>query len=252
MNFTLRIWRQNGPGDRGRFEEYPALDIPEDASFLEMLDIVNDDLTTKGIEPVQFDHDCREGICGSCSLTIDGVPHGPGRGTTCQLYMRKFHDRDLITIEPFRAAPFPVIRDLAVDRSSFDRIIQSGGFISERAGSAPDANAMPIPKPTADLAMDAAACIGCAACVAACPNSSAMLFVSAKIGHLGTLPQGKAEKNRRALTMVRAMDQEGFGNCSNYYACEAVCPAGIPASFIARMNREYTLASAKEATGVTL
>jgi len=252
MNFTLRIWRQNGPGDRGRFEEYPALDIPEDASFLEMLDIVNDDLTTKGIEPVQFDHDCREGICGSCSLTIDGVPHGPGRGTTCQLYMRKFHDRDLITIEPFRAAPFPVIRDLAVDRSSFDRIIQSGGFISERAGSAPDANAMPIPKPTADLAMDAAACIGCAACVAACPNSSAMLFVSAKIGHLGTLPQGKAEKNRRALTMVRAMDQEGFGNCSNYYACEAVCPAGIPASFIARMNREYTLASAKEAIGVTL
>jgi len=252
MNFTLRIWRQNGPGDRGRFEEYPALDIPEDASFLEMLDIVNDGLTTKGIEPVQFDHDCREGICGSCSLTIDGVPHGPGRGTTCQLYMRKFHDRDLITIEPFRAAPFPVIRDLAVDRSSFDRIIQSGGFISERAGSAPDANAMPIPKPTADLAMDAAACIGCAACVAACPNSSAMLFVSAKIGHLGTLPQGKAEKNRRALTMVRAMDQEGFGNCSNYYACEAVCPAGIPASFIARMNREYTLASAKEAIGVTL
>ncbi len=252
MNFTLRIWRQNGPGDRGRFEEYPALDIPEDASFLEMLDIVNDGLTTKGIEPVQFDHDCREGICGSCSLTIDGVPHGPGRGTTCQLYMRKFHDRDVITIEPFRAAPFPILRDLAVDRSSFDRIIESGGFISERAGSAPEANAAPIPKPTADLAMDAASCIGCAACVAACPNSSAMLFVSAKIGHLGTLPQGKAEKNRRALTMVRAMDQEGFGNCSNYYACEAVCPAGIPASFIARMNREYTLASAKEAIGVTL
>ncbi len=252
MNFTLRIWRQAGPTERGRFEEYPALNIPEDASFLEMLDIVNEGLERKGIEPVQFDHDCREGICGTCSLTIDGVPHGPGRGTTCQLYMRKFQDRDVITIEPFRAAPFPILRDLAVDRRSFDRIIGSGGFISERAGSAPEANAAPIPKPTADLAMDAAACIGCAACVAACPNSSAMLFVSAKIGHLGLLPQGKAEKSRRALSMVRTMDHEGFGNCSNYYACEAICPAGIPAAFIARMNREYTAASAMEAIGAPI
>jgi len=252
MNFTLRVWRQNSPQDRGRFEEYPALDIPADASFLEMLDIVNEGLIQKGVEPVQFDHDCREGICGTCSLTIDGVPHGPGRGTTCQLYMRKFQDRDVITIEPFRGTPFPVVRDLAVDRRAFDRIIQSGGFISERTGSAPDANATPIPKPTADFAMDAAACIGCAACAAACPNSSAMLFVSAKIGHLGLLPQGIAEKNRRVLNMVRTMDEEGFGNCSNYYACEAVCPAGIPASFIARMNREYTAASVKEAIGATL
>jgi len=251
MNFTLRVWRQNSPEDRGRFEEYPALGIPEDASFLEMLDIVNEGLIEKGVEPVQFDHDCREGICGSCSLTIDGVPHGPGRGTTCQLYMRKFHDRDVITIEPFRAAAFPILRDLAVDRRSLDRIIQSGGFISERAGSAPDANATPIPKPTADLAMDAASCIGCGACAAACPNSSAMLFVSAKIGHLGLLPQGKAEQNRRSLTMVRAMDQEGFGNCSNYYACEAVCPAGISASFIARMNSGFVVASAREALGAT-
>lgn len=252
MNFTLRVWRQNGPQDSGRFEEYPALNIPEDASFLEMLDIVNEGLIEKGIEPVQFDHDCREGICGMCSLTINGVPHGPGRGTTCQLYMRKFQDRDVITIEPFRAASFPVIRDLAVDRGAFDRIIQKGGFISERSGSAPDANSVPIPKTVADLAMDAAACIGCGACAAACPNSSAMLFVSAKVGHLGLLPQGKAEKNRRVLSMVRTMDSEGFGNCSNYYACEAVCPAGIPAAFIARMNREYTAASALESVGAPL
>lgn len=252
MNFTLRVWRQNGPTDKGRFEEYPALNIPEDASFLEMLDIVNEGLIEKGVEPVQFDHDCREGICGTCSLTIDGVPHGPGRGTTCQLYMRKFNDRDVITIEPFRAAPFPILRDLAVDRRSFDRIIQAGGFISERAGAAPDANSVPIPKTQADVAMDAAACIGCGACAAACPNSSAMLFASAKISHLGILPQGKPEKNRRALEMVRAMDAEGFGNCSNYYACEAVCPASVPAAFIAQMNRDYTVAAAKESVGATL
>lgn len=252
MNFTLRVWRQNGPKDEGRFEEYPATNIPEDASFLEMLDIVNETLIEKGVDPVQFDHDCREGICGMCSLTIDGVPHGPGRGTTCQLYMRKFNDKDVITIEPFRAAPFPVMRDLAVDRTSFDRIIQAGGFISERAGAAPDANALPIGKTVADEAMDAAACIGCGACAAACPNSSPMLFVGAKVGHLGLLPQGKPEKNRRVLKMVRTMDSEGFGNCSNYYACEAVCPAGINASFIARLNREYSVASAKESAGATL
>jgi len=252
MNFTLRVWRQNSPEDRGRFEEYPALNIPEDASFLEMLDIVNESLIEKGTEPVQFDHDCREGICGTCSLTIDGVPHGPGRGTTCQLYMRKFNDRDVITIEPFRAAPFPILRDLAVDRRSFDRIIQAGGFISERGGSAPDANSVPIPKTRADLAMDAAACIGCGACAAACPNSSAMLFVSAKVAHLGLLPQGEPEKNRRVLKMTRSMDSEGFGNCSNYYACEAVCPASVPAAFIAQLNRDYTVAAAKEAVGATL
>lgn len=252
MNFTLRVWRQDGPQDAGRFEEYPALNIPEEASFLEMLDIVNEGLETKGVDPVQFDHDCREGICGTCSLTINGVPHGPGRGTTCQLYMRKFQDRDVITIEPFRATSFPILRDLAVNRSAFDRIIQSGGFISERAGSAPDANSVPIPKTVADLSMDAAACIGCGACAAACPNSSAMLFVGAKVNHLGLLPQGKPESKRRVLKMVRTMDAEGFGNCSNYYACEAVCPAGISASFIARLNREYTAASAMEAVGSPL
>ena len=252
MNFTLRVWRQKGPSEEGRFEDYPATDIPPDASFLEMLDIVNETLIASDVEPINFDHDCREGVCGTCSLTINGVPHGPGRGTTCQLYMRKFHDRDLITIEPFRAGPFPVLRDLAVDRRAFDRIIESGGFISERAGSAPDANSVPIPKTIADLAMDAAACIGCGACAAACPNSSAMLFVSAKLGHLGLLPQGKPEKGRRLLRMVRKMDAEGFGNCSNYYSCEAVCPAGIPASFIARMNRDYTAAAATEAIGGTV
>lgn len=250
MNFTLRVWRQNGPHDHGRFEEYPALDIPPDASFLEMLDIVNEGLIAKGIEPIHFDHDCREGICGMCSLTINGVPHGPGKGTTCQVYMRKFQDRDVITIEPFRAAGFPVVRDLAVNRSAFDRIIAAGGFISERTGSAPDANAIPIPKPLADQAMDAAACIGCGACAAACPNSSAMLFVSAKVVHLNSLPQGQPERHRRVLGMVRQMDAEGFGNCSNYYACEAVCPAGIPATFIAKMNRDYNVAAFREATGL--
>jgi succinate dehydrogenase / fumarate reductase, iron-sulfur subunit len=252
MNFNLRVWRQDGPNDKGRFEEYPANNIPSEASFLEMLDIVNEDLQAKGTEPVQFDHDCREGICGTCSLTINGVPHGPGRGTTCQLYMRKFQDKETLTIEPFRADAFPVVRDLAVNRSAFDRIIQSGGYITERAGSAPDANSVPIPKVVADVAMEAAACIGCGACAAACPNSSAMLFVSAKVGHLNLLPQGKPEKDRRVLKMVRTMDEEGFGNCSNYYACEAVCPAGISSSFIARMNREYSAASVKETVGAPI
>lgn len=249
MNFTLKVWRQDGAEKPGHFEKYPADNIPEDASFLEMLDIVNENLIAKDKIPIEFDHDCREGICGMCSLTVNGIPHGPGRGTTCQLYMRKFHENQEITVEPFRVEPFPVVRDLAVDRGAFDRIIQAGGFISERSGSAPDANAVPVPKPVADQAMDAAACIGCGACAAACPNSSAMLFVSAKVVHLGSLPQGKPEKNRRVLNMVRQMDEEGFGNCSNYYACEAVCPASVPAAFIARMNREYSMAIIRETVG---
>jgi succinate dehydrogenase / fumarate reductase iron-sulfur subunit len=254
MNFLLRVWRQQNATAPGRLVDYEARDIPPEASFLELLDIVNEGLIARGEDPIAFDHDCREGICGTCSLTINGIPHGKNRGagTTCQLYMRKFHDGDTIFIEPFRATPFPVIKDLTVDRSSFDRIIQAGGFISERSGSAPDANAVPIPKPIADAAMDAAACIGCGACVAACPNSSAMLFASAKISHLNLLPQGKPEKYRRVLGMVRQMDAEGFGNCSNYYECEAVCPAHIPASFIAAMNREYTVAATHEAAGVPI
>jgi len=250
MNFHLEVWRQKGPNTEGKLEHYEAKNIPAEASFLEMIDIVNEDLTKAGTEPIQFDSDCREGICGNCSLTINGVPHGPGRGTTCQLYMRKFQDGQTITIEPFRADSFPLERDLVVNRAAYDRIIQAGGFISERAGSAPDANSVPIPKIIADQAMDAAACIGCGACAAACPNGSAMLFVSAKVAHLGLLPQGKPETDRRVLNMVRQMDKEGFGNCSNYYACEAVCPAGIPASFIAAMNRSYSVAAIKESLGV--
>lgn len=249
MNFHLKVWRQKNSSTSGRLEEYEAKNIPQEASFLEMLDIVNEDLIANGIDPIVFDHDCREGICGMCSLTINGVPHGPGQGTTCQVYMRKFQDGATIYIEPFRAGAFPVIRDLSVNRAAFDRIIQAGGFISERSGSAPDANAVPIPKTIADEAMDAAACIGCGACAAACPNSSAMLFVSAKVSHLNLLPQGKPEKDRRVLSMVRKMDEEGFGGCSNYYQCEAVCPAHIPASFIAKMNRDYSIAAAKELAG---
>jgi succinate dehydrogenase / fumarate reductase iron-sulfur subunit len=254
MNFTLRVWRQKDTAAAGAFTEYAATDIPSDASFLEMLDIVNDGLEAKGEEPIGFDHDCREGICGMCSLTINGVPHGKdrGHGTTCQLYMRRFQDGETITIEPFRAGPFPVLRDLVVNRSAFDRVIQAGGFISARAGSAPEANSVPIPKPTADAAMDAAACIGCGACAAACPNSSAMLFVSAKVNHLNLMPQGKPQKPRRTLAMVRQMDAEGFGNCSNYYECEAVCPAHVPASFIAAMNRDYTVAALRETSGATV
>ena len=252
MKFHLKVWRQKDSNSEGTLEDYTAENIPADASFLEMLDIVNSSLTGKDVPPIQFDSDCREGICGSCSLTINGIPHGPGRGTTCQLYMRHFRDGDTITIEPFRADAFPVQRDMVVDRSAFDRIIQAGGYISERSGSAPDANSVPIPKTVADKAMDAAACIGCGACAAACPNGSAMLFVSAKVTHLGLLPQGKPESDRRVLGMVRQMDKEGFGNCSNYYACEAVCPAGVPAAFIARMNREFTSASLKEMAGLTV
>jgi succinate dehydrogenase / fumarate reductase iron-sulfur subunit len=252
MKFHLKVWRQKDSNSEGTLEDYTAENIPADASFLEMLDIVNNSLTGKDIPPIQFDSDCREGICGSCSLTINGVPHGPGRGTTCQLYMRNFRDGDTITIEPFRADAFPVRRDVVVDRSAFDRIIQAGGYISERSGSAPDANSVPISKTIADKAMDAAACIGCGACAAACPNGSAMLFVSAKVTHLGLLPQGKPEADRRVLGMVRQMDKEGFGNCSNYYACEAVCPAGVPAAFIGRMNREFTAASLKEMAGMSV
>jgi succinate dehydrogenase / fumarate reductase iron-sulfur subunit len=247
MNLTLKVWRQNGPNDSGRIETYPAHDIPEEASFLEMLDIVNETIVTGGGEPIHFDHDCREGICGMCSLTINGVPHGKERGiTTCQVHMRKFRDGDTIWIEPFRAKAFPVIRDLMVDRSAFDRIIAAGGYIDIRTGSAVDANAIPVPKADADAAFDAAACIGCGACVAACKNASAMLFVSAKVSHLGHLPQGQPERNKRVLAMVRQMDEEGFGNCTNQYECEAACPKEISVDHIARMNRDYARAMLAE------
>ena len=240
MNLTLKVWRQDGPEAKGRIETHKADGIPEEASFLEMLDIVNERIVSDGGIPIHFDHDCREGICGSCSLTINGVPHGKERGiTTCQLHMRKFSDGDTIWIEPFRANPFPVIRDLMVDRSAFDRIIAAGGYIDVRTGSAVDANSVPITKDDADVAFDAAACIGCGACVAACKNASAMLFVSAKVSHLGHLPQGQPERNKRALAMVRQMDSEGFGNCTNQYECEAACPKEISVDHIARLNRDY-------------
>ena len=243
MNLTLKVWRQNGPQDKGRIETYPAAGIPEDCSFLEMLDIVNEKIITDGGEPIHFDHDCREGICGTCSLTINGIPHGKERGTTtCQVHMRKFRDGDTIWVEPFRAHAFPVVRDLMVDRGAFDRIIAAGGYIDIRTGSAVDANSIPIAKDIADTAFDAAACIGCGACVAACPNASAMLFVSAKISHLGHLPQGQPERDKRALSMVRQMDSEGFGNCTNHYECEAACPKEISVDHIARMNRDYSKA----------
>ncbi len=240
MNLTLRVWRQKNANTPGEFKTYQAKNISPDMSFLEMLDVVNEELTLKGEDPIAFDHDCREGICGMCSLVINGRPHGPLQATTtCQLHMRAFKDGDTITIEPWRAKPFPVIKDLVVDRSAFDRIIQAGGFISVSTGGAPDANAIPIPKEAADLAMDAAQCIGCGACVAACKNASAMLFVAAKVSHLALLPQGQIERERRVLNMVAAMDQEGFGNCTNIGSCEAVCPKEISLDFIARMNREY-------------
>ena len=246
MNLTLRIWRQRNAADPGRFETYEARGIIEDMSFLEMLDVVNEELILKGQEPIAFDSDCREGICGACSCVINGVAHGGQKATTvCQLHMRKFKDGDTITVEPWRARPFPVLRDLVVDRTAFDRIIQAGGFISVRTGGTPDANAVPVPKPDADLAMDAAQCIGCGACVAACKNASAMLFVAAKVSHLNVLPQGKPEKDRRVLNMVKTMDAAGFGNCTVTGSCQAVCPKEISLDFIARMNRDYAVALLK-------
>ena len=240
MNLTLHVWRQKNAADKGRMETYEARDIDEDMSFLEMLDVVNQDLIEKGADPIHFDHDCREGICGACSLTINGIPHGPNRGTTtCELRMRHFKDGDDIYVEPFRAKAFPVIKDLMVDRSAFDRIIQAGGFVSVPTGSTADANTIPVPKDASEKAMDAAACIGCGACVAACPNASAMLFVAAKVSHLANLPQGKVEAGKRVINMIEQMQLEGFGSCTNYYECEAVCPKEISVKFIAQMNREY-------------
>jgi succinate dehydrogenase / fumarate reductase iron-sulfur subunit len=240
MNITLRVWRQKNRAEKGRLVSYTARDIPPDASFLEMLDVVNADLVKKGEEPIAFDHDCREGICGSCGIVINGRSHGPNRGAaTCELRMRSFRDGDTITVEPWRAKPFPVLKDLVVDRSAFDRIMQAGGFVSVKTGGAPDANAIPIPRPDAEEAMDAAACIGCGACVAACKNGSAMLFVAAKVSQLALLPQGNAERKERVDRMIAQMDAEGFGACSNTYACEAECPKEISVRHIARLNREY-------------
>jgi succinate dehydrogenase / fumarate reductase iron-sulfur subunit len=245
MNFKLKVWRQKDARSAGSFKDYDAKDIPSEASFLEMLDILNETLVSVDEDQIAFDSDCREGICGTCSLVINGVSHGPGKGTTCQVYMRRFADGDTIWIEPFRAAAFPPVKDLVVDRSAFDQIIEAGGYIVVRTGSAPEANSSPVPKHDADLAMEAAAGIGCGACVAACPNSSAMLFVSAKVSHLGLLPQGQAERDSRAVRMVRRMDELGFGNCRNHYECEAICPAEVSATFIARLNRDYAIAAAK-------
>jgi succinate dehydrogenase / fumarate reductase iron-sulfur subunit len=244
MRITLKVWRQSGPGDAGRLETYHLKSVSPDMSFLEMLDVLNEQLIESGLEPVAFDHDCREGICGACSLVIDGRAHGPEASTTtCQLHMRHYSDGDTIHVEPWRANAFPVLKDLVVDRAAFDRVIAAGGFISVHTGSAPDGNAIPVPKTAADQAMDAAACIGCGACVAACPNASAMLFTSAKVSHLGLLPQGQAERDQRVLGMVEAMDAEGFGTCTNHGECEAVCPKEIRLEFIARMNRDYIRAS---------
>ncbi len=244
MNLTLNVWRQKDDRDPGRFVTYQAPDISPDMSFLEMLDVVNERLITKGEEPIAFDHDCREGICGQCGVVINGNAHGPQRRTTaCQLHMRSFRDGDFLTLEPFRANAFPVVKDLIVNRSAFDRIIASGGFISAAIGGAQDANCVAVSREKADLAMDAAACIGCGACVAACPNASAMLFTAAKVSQLVLLPQGKPERTDRVRRMVAQMDAEGFGSCTNHGECEAVCPKGISLGNIARLNREYLRAS---------
>ena len=245
MNFTINVWRQNGPKERGGIATYKVSNISDDMSFLEMIDVLNEQLIIQDIEPVVFDHDCREGICGMCSMFINGEAHGPGRGvTTCQLHMREFKDGDTITIEPFRAKAFPIIKDLMVDRGSFDRIIQARGYVSvNTSGNLPDANATPIEKQDADAAFDAATCIGCGACVATCKNASAMLFTSAKVSQLSLLPQGKIEASERVMNMVKQMDLEGFGNCTNTGACEVECPKGISIENIARMNREYLSAS---------
>ncbi|MFT5070697.1 MAG: succinate dehydrogenase / fumarate reductase iron-sulfur subunit [Chitinophagales bacterium] len=242
MDLKLKVWRQAGANDKGQMVDYDVKDISPDSSFLEMIDVLNLELVVKGEEPIAFDHDCREGICGSCSMYINGQPHGPGdRVTTCQLHMRSFKDGDTITIEPWRASAFPIIKDLVVDRGAFDRIIQAGGYVSvNTSGNTQDANAIPIPKHDADAAFDAATCIGCGACVAACKNASAMLFVSAKVSQLDLLPQGKVESDQRVLNMVAQMDKEGFGNCTNTGACEAECPKGISLENIARMNRLYS------------
>jgi len=244
MRITLRVWRQKGPDQPGKMETYLAEGLSPDMSFLEMLDKVNEDLVARGVEPIAFDHDCREGICGSCSMMVNGLPHGGERGTTtCQLHMRSFRDGQVVAVEPWRASAFPVVRDLVVDRSAFDRIVEAGGFVSVNTGSAPDAHTLLVPKRDADAAMDAAACIGCGACVAACPNGSAMLFVAAKISHLAHLPQGQPERRNRALKMVKQMDAEGFGACSNHFECEAACPKEISVGVIAELNRDYLRAS---------
>ena len=247
INLTLKIWRQNGPKEKGRFETYKVDNISTDSSFLEMLDILNEQLINENKEPVAFDHDCREGICGMCSLYINGRPHGPDEEiTTCQLHMRKFKDGETVTIEPWRGAAFPIIKDLIVDRQAFDKIIAAGGYVSVSTGGVPDANAIPIPRPEAEEAMDAAACIGCGACVAACKNSSAMLFVSAKVSQLALLPQGKVEAKRRAKAMVAKMDELGFGGCTNTGACEVECPKNISIANISRLNRQYLLSRFSE------
>ncbi|GAA2821819.1 succinate dehydrogenase/fumarate reductase iron-sulfur subunit [Crossiella cryophila] len=240
MRLTLNIWRQTGPEDKGRMVRYRLEEVSEDMSFLEMLDVLNEKLTLAGDEPVAFDHDCREGICGMCGMMINGIAHGPEKATTaCQLHMRHFDDGDSITIEPWRAAPFPVIKDLVVDRSAFDEIIQAGGYVSAPTGSAPDAHATPVPKPDADTAFEAAACIGCGACVAACPNGSGLLFTAAKVTHLGLLPQGQPERDTRVINMLTTHDALGFGGCTNAGECTTVCPKGIPLESIARLNADY-------------
>jgi len=244
-DLTLKIWRQGGPAEAGRFEDYRVDSISDEASFLEMLDVLNEKLIGEGLDAITFDHDCREGICGTCSLMIDGQAHGPQRGTaTCQLHMRKFKSGDTIVVEPFRATAFPILKDLMVDRSPLDRIVESGGFITAATGGAPDANIIPVPKPVADAAMDAAACIGCGACVAACPNGAANLFTAAKVSHLNLLPQGQAERWSRVEAMVETMD-EYFGSCTNHGECEAACPKGISIDFIALMNKDFRRAKVK-------